>query len=306
MISYIHRKEIDITRWDDVIANSPAETIYPYSWYLDAAAPNWSALIMNDYQYIMPVIWTKKFGIRYTLHPNFVQQLGVFSREIVDPLIVKMFLKQVYPKFRFGNLRFNSKNLIGEEHHFEVRDMVNYELPLKEDYHVLYTNYTIYHRRNIDRAREKGVVFREDISLDELMAFKKEHEVVHRSDSYYDWMADLYASLIKRDVGRAFGIYIDGKLEAAAFFGYSRKRIIYLLSVSSPAGKESRAMFMLLDNIIQMNSGSDLIFDFEGSIIKSIARFFNGFGAKPIIYQGISFQRFPAGLYKLKKDAGKN
>lgn len=303
MIRYVHRKDIDTTRWDDVISNSPAETIYPYSWYLDVAAPNWSALIMNDYQFIMPLIWKKKFGIRYVFHPNFVQQLGVFSKEFVDPVILKMFLRQVYPRFRFGNLRFNSKNLVGEEHHFEVKDLVNYELLLKDDYNVLYTNYSTYHRTNINRAQENSLEFREDIPLKELLALKKENEIEHHSESYYNWMYNLYNTMIQRQAGRAFGVNLDGKLVAAAFFGYSKKRIIYLQSISSKAGRDARGMFLILDNIIKMNSGSDLIFDFEGSIIRSIAKFFHGFGSQPLVYQGISFQRFPSGLRKLKRDA---
>ena len=84
-ITYIHRKDIETEKWNGIIADSPAETIYPYSWYLDAVADNWSALVADDYRFIMPVVWKKKAGIKYVYQPFHTQQLGVFIRENVDP-----------------------------------------------------------------------------------------------------------------------------------------------------------------------------------------------------------------------------
>ena len=86
-VRFLHRDEIDKQKWDEVITRSPAETLYPYSWYLDAAAENWSALVMDDYRFIMPLIWKRKYGIRYIYQPYYTQQLGIFSQENVDPKV---------------------------------------------------------------------------------------------------------------------------------------------------------------------------------------------------------------------------
>ena len=88
-ITYIHREAIDTEKWNDVIAQSPAETIFLYTWYLDTVAANWSALVVDDYRFIMPVVWKKKAGLKYVYQPFYTQQLGVFSKEYVDPLIIK-------------------------------------------------------------------------------------------------------------------------------------------------------------------------------------------------------------------------
>ncbi len=60
MIRYLDRREIDAEKWDDVIVHSPTETLYAYSWYLDASAGNWSALVMDDYRFILPLVWKRK------------------------------------------------------------------------------------------------------------------------------------------------------------------------------------------------------------------------------------------------------
>ena len=59
-----------------------------------------------------------------------------------------------------------------------------------------------------------------------------------------------------------------------------KKRLYYLLPVSSEKGKKYSAMFLINDYLIRENSHSDMIFDFEGSNIEGIARFIQGFGSE--------------------------
>ncbi len=101
-IEFVHRKEIDVHKWDEVISNSAAETLYGYSWYLDAAAANWSAFVIEDYRFVMPLIWKKKYGLTYLYQPFYTQQLGVFSREYVDPTLITTLLRLLLRKYRFA------------------------------------------------------------------------------------------------------------------------------------------------------------------------------------------------------------
>ena len=111
MLKFIQRKAINTEKWDQVISESPAETLYPYSWYLDAVASNWSALVVDDYRFIMPVVWKKKAGLKYVYQPFYTQQLGVYSKEYVDPELIKEMLSIIYKKFRFAGINFNAKQL---------------------------------------------------------------------------------------------------------------------------------------------------------------------------------------------------
>ena len=108
MIRFLDREDIDAGKWDKVIARSPAETIYPYTWYLDQVADNWSALVMDDYLFVMPVAWKRKVGMKYIYQPFYTQQLGVFGKEEPDPDLLRKMLKLLYRKFRFAGLNFNS------------------------------------------------------------------------------------------------------------------------------------------------------------------------------------------------------
>ncbi len=297
-IQFVERKDIEVDRWDGVIAGSPAETIYAYAWYLDQVAQNWSALVVDGYRFVMPVVWKKKVGMRYIYQPFYTQQLGVFGKEEPEPELIRKMLMILYKKFRFAGMNLNARNLVGEEKPFEVVDKSNYVLPLNREYNHLYSSFKINCKRNIRKSLDLSDLVDKSISVEELVNLKRENDVIRRTDQDYDWMRDLMAMLIQRGSGEIYGCRADGRLIAAACFASSKSRKIYLLSASSQEGKDRRAMFRIVDTFIRDHATSGKILDFEGSNIPSVARFFIGFGARADIYQGVSFNRLPSMLTK--------
>jgi len=300
MLSLVKRKDIDTLRWDDVIAHSPAETIYPYSWYLDAVSQNWSALIVDDYRFIMPVVWKKKAGIKYIYQPFHTQQLGVFSREYVDPVLIKKMLAFLYKKFRFAGINFNASNLVGEEPPFLVEDKSNYTLNLDRNYEQHHLSFSSNAKRNIKKSEAYQEVVEKTVPVAELVKLKRASDVIERSDADYERLQKLLETLVDRKAGTVYAIRTEKEVTAAAFFAFSLTRAIYLVSASSKLAKEHRSMFRIVDTFIKEHAGSGKILDFEGSNIPSVARFFAGFGAQPEIYQGVSFTRLPAIVHKIR------
>ena len=300
MLKLLQRKDIDILKWDDLIAQSTAETIYPYSWYLDAVSENWSALVVDDYRFVMPVVWKKKAGMKYIYQPFYTQQLGVFSREYVTPELIQQMLKILYKKFRFAGINFNVKNLVGEEKPFTVDDKSNYILPLGKDYESHFASFTINTRRNIRKSVEFEDQLERNLPVEELVRLKRENDVIKRSEEDYKWMEQVFETIQQRDAGKIYAIRSNSEILAATCFAFSKTRAVYLLSASSPTGKERRGMFRIIDTFIKDHAGSGMILDFEGSNIPSVARFFGGFGAQAEIYQSVSFNRLPSTLTKLR------
>jgi len=299
-IAYIHRGDIDTEKWDHVIAQSPAETIYGYSWYLDAVAARWSALVAEDYRFIMPVVWKKKAGLKYVYQPFYTQQLGVFSKEYVDPVLIKKMLSIIYKKFRYAGINFNVKNLVGEESPFGVDDKSNYTLRLSKEYEQHFSSFSSNAKRNIRKALSYPEEVERDLPVEELVALKRANDVIQRSEEDYLWLRKLLETIGSRGAGSVYGIRSGTELSAAAFFAFSKTRAIYLVSASGQEGKERRDMFKIVDAFIREHAKSGIILDFEGSNIPSVARFFAGFGAQAEIYQAVSFSRLPASLNKLR------
>ena len=83
--------------------------------------------------------------------------------------------------------------------------------------------------------------------------------------------------------------YKDNFLLALAILIKTKKRIVYLVSVSSLEGLKNKTMFNIVDRLIQKYADSNLVLDFEGSNIENIARFYQGFGAIQSNYQEIKY-----------------
>jgi len=191
--------------------------------------------------------------------------------------------------------------MLGDRARREVYDRANYVLPLRESYETIYKSYSVNARRNLKRSMETEQQVETEIELDELMAFKKENDQVKKSDAQYARMQAQFASVIKNSKGIIYGLRDGDGLMAATFMAFSKTRIIYLLSVSSARGKDQRAMFRIVDEVVRFYAGSDYSLDFEGSNIPSIARFFAGFGATPEVYQSVRFNRLPVPFILGKK-----
>ena len=110
MINYLKHKEIDFVKYDQCIATSQNSLIYAYSWYLDIVAENWDALVLGDYEIVMPLTHRKKYGIPYIFLAPWVQQLGVFSVTDIKEEIIIDFLKAIPRKFKSVDILLNYKN----------------------------------------------------------------------------------------------------------------------------------------------------------------------------------------------------
>jgi hypothetical protein len=167
-----------------------------------------------------------------------------------------------------------------------VLERHNFQLDLNQPEDAYHTNI----RRNL----QKGLVhdFRlEEISAETYMVLKFAGPEKVQADRNY--LMQLFASLVGMGRAEILGLYLEGRIHAAAVLSWSETRVIYMNGTTSEAGKESRAMFVLMDRLIQRGRQKACIFDFEGSNIPGVARFFEGFGGRRTLYPRIILRRFP-------------
>lgn len=106
----VHHADINKEKWDRCIDNAVNGLIYGYSYYLDIMSPDWDALIMGDYEIVMPLTWNRKFGITYLRQPAFTQQLGIFASLFIKDDLTKAFLKKALEEFSFAEINLNYGN----------------------------------------------------------------------------------------------------------------------------------------------------------------------------------------------------
>jgi len=271
-ISHLRNDLIDYSLWDKRISESINQLTYAYTWYLDIVSPNWEALVSENYEYIMPLPIKRKYKIPYLVQPNMTQQLGVFSKDIIDENIVQLFINEL-PTFSY-QLNLNEKNF------YSIADAwPNYILKLNIPYSQIATNYSKNTLRNIDKSRKMDLKIQSNLSVDDFTAFYYSANKNYKTADL-SFVKNLIENGIANEKMSLLAVLAaNNEIIAALCIMHSANRLTYLLPVSNEKGKKSSAMFLLIDQIIQNNAEKDLILDFEGSRIEGIARFYKGFGA---------------------------
>jgi hypothetical protein len=298
VIKFLHNSEINIQRWDQVVGDAINSRVYALSWYLTILHLDWHGLIYGDYDYVMPVIFSKKWGIEYTFQPIYSQQHGIFPPSSHE--ITSLFIQFLQKRFRYIDISLNSRNRI-ENEKIEIEERKNFLLPLENNYSDLYLQYTNDCKKNIKKAVRVNAIS-STLSLEEFMDFKNKNKKISFNEDLQTRLEQIISQAIDRNSGFLYGAYSSlNELCGASFIIKDNYRYTILNSVSSEMGKKSRSMFAIIDAFIREHNLQPYLLDFEGSNIEGIAHFFHGFGAQPEIYQHIKYNNLPWFFKLLKK-----
>ena len=300
-ITYLKNSEIDKTKWDECLQSVKNGLIYGYSFYLDRMADNWDALILDDYKAVMPLTWRRKIGVRYLYQPFLTAQLGVFG-ENINTDILNQFLDAIPPSFKYWDIYLNPANNYSIPG-YDLYQRSNYTLDLSKPYDVLYQQFNENIRRNIKRAYQSGCRLQKDIPINDVIDLAWRQMNTHGKDENLNRnrFENLYQYLYQNGNAITYAILNDtGKLMASAVFFFSHNRAYYILVGNDPNGKTLGASHALIDGFIKDHAGRDLILDFEGSDIPSLAFFYSSFGSTREYYPGLRLNRLPFYLRWLK------
>jgi hypothetical protein len=307
-IRYLTYQQINKTKWDACIDNADNGLIYASSFYLDAMAKNWDALVLNDYEAVMPLTWNKKYSIHYLYQPPFAACLGVFARrahggKLLTAETFNAFLKAIPAKFKYCDIYFNPGNLFKLKD-FELYERMNYVVSLNDSYENLYNAYRENVKRNIKKSEQFRLSINKNIAIADVIKLARE-----QFNSFSSLAADdfnrfekLFQLLYSKQKATTYGVYTkEGRLIASAAFFFSHKRAYYIMVGNHLDGKTLGASHALVDAFIKDNAGEDLLLDFEGSDVPSLAFFYNSFGAVEEKYSAIRLNKLPVYLKWMKK-----
>jgi hypothetical protein len=298
-IQYVKHNDIDKTKWDACIDNSSNGLVYAYSYYLDHMAKHWDALIVGDYECVMPLTWNKKYGISYLYQPPFVASAGVFGTS--TSLSTAAFINSIPTKFRLIEISLNHGNIIDGKN---VLIKKNYVLDLNKPYDDIYQNYRENIQRNIKKSQQAGCYCKTGIPVDDVIEINKEQlkNVINLSDDDYNNFKKLYEYLYSKQKAITYGIYNSAhELLASCVYFFSHNRAYYILVGNTPNGKTLGASHFLIDRFINDYSGKNLLLDFEGSDIRNLAFFYSSFGATLETYPALRINSLPWWAKWLKK-----
>ncbi len=251
-IKYLQHREIDKAKWDACITNAPNGLIYCYSFYLDCMAKHWDALVLKDYEAVMPLTWNKKYGFYYLYQPAFTASLGVFGKNLTE-MLVGNFTEAIPSKFKLIEISLNRGNILSVPTGFSILRS-NYILHLNKPYEELYKNYRDNHKRNITKAFQLGCSVSKEIAVDEIIQLNKEQlqHVDGTKPEDYPNFKKLYEFLKNKEQAKTYAI-VDpkNKILASAVFFFSHNRAYYIMVGNHPDGKTIGASHALIDAFIK-------------------------------------------------------
>lgn len=300
-LQYLKHEQINRQGWDACIGSSPIPMIYAYSAYLDIIAPGWDAIVLGDYNTVMPIPHRKKLQIHYVFRPVLTQQLGVFGGLASDKETVETFISFLEKHFRYADMPLNTMNpSVGQVCGLGV----THYLPLSDNFETIEKKFATNHKRNIAKALREGLCFSEHNhpeALAKIMAESPDEWIQSIDKQYASEMLNAIEKLVEKGIAKLYAIKnSQGNPIAMAVFSEYQNQINYLFGISNQEGKTNSAMFLMFQGIIEQYAGTGKQLDFEGSETESIARFFRGFGGIQAQYAKIRINRLPTVVKFLK------
>ena len=314
MIRYVGPGEIDRPQWDNLLAQAPNGLIYGLSWYLDIVSPGWAALVKEEggrYVAVLPLPVRRKFGVRYLRQPVFAQQLGLFYLSpptAADWQEIGRLLRQ---RFRFiSHYAFNTGNadLLGGDHPLGLDSQVThtYYLALRPPYAQLLAGYRPNRRRQLSQGRQQHWQLEPATDLELLLRIFAENTAGKiyglLGESYeYPMVRALYAAARRAGMVTLWQARTPGgEVGAMVLLFRFKNQLTYLFNASTAAGKEKKAISVLLDELFRHYAGQDLCFDFEAHDIPGLVQFYSSFGSEPAPFLTVSANRLPWPVRQLK------
>ena len=294
MITYVKRKDLDLEKYNTCIEKSNQSKVFAFSWYLDIVAENWSVLVYKDYNAVMPIPWKKKFFIKYVYPPFWLLELGVFSLD--DKFDIQLFFKALFSKFKFVETRLNSKNKLNISRKY-LKDGQMQVLKLEDDYTSILSNFRKDRKKDLQRAFKNDLTEKWNDNPNYLITLFKNNVGKRTSniiDKDYDNLQKLISTCIKKRVGEVLSIYDkNNNIVASGFFLKHKKEVTILVSSTDFKNRKNGANTFLIDRAIYKYQKNFKVFNFGGSSINSVAKYFSSFNAVTLIYQHLKINNLP-------------
>jgi hypothetical protein len=294
VVRFVKSQNIVESKWDKLIGSYKAENVFSYSWYLNAVSESWGAIVVGDYESVLPVTYTTKVGVKQNVQAAFTREFQVLGNQSID-------LKSLLPALesQFKNIQFRTAHKITETDSERVHQFLDLTTDFKNEYS---TN-----AKRLIKKSDKNYAYKIVDCVDELIELVNEtvaHKIAEFTPKNIEKLKRLMIIAKKNNSGDTIAVFDENKIVAAGFFLKDKSRITYLKGASLENAKKNGAMYGLLNFAFENYLSSFSTFDFGGSDVTSVAQFYKKFGALDRTYYEITINNLPfwfKGLKKLKR-----
>jgi Acetyltransferase (GNAT) domain len=301
-LRYLSEEERQL--WDELVEASPQGSLFCRSWWLKVTGPGTHILGYFDRGRLIagiPLFFKRRFGVQLCTMPKLTQTWGV----VVEPVEGKrvhqisrqmeiltifarhlaaqpVFLQRFHPEV-FNFLPFQWQG-------FQQISRVTYVIEHLCDLGRVWADMRENQRREIRKAEKRGIIVEPcdpQVVADNVAKTYGRQGLACPTETHL--LRRIHYAARQNGAGDCFAARdVDGRVHAAAMLVWDRKRAYYLTGGGDPALRTSGAASLLLWKMMQFASARSAVFDFEGSQIPAVERFFRAFGASQVWYHEIS------------------
>ena len=280
-------------------------SIFEQPWWLDAVAPGqWSeAVVEKDGNILarLPFCKTRKLGFKMLGMPQYTQTLGYWIGETGAKNARKYAREKELITELIEKLPQGTNISLDLDHRCDylfpfvwkgcwVAVAYSYRLENLRDQEALWSGLADNIRREIRKA-EKILTVEEDHPIDDLLRMQSEtFRRQGRSSGNSDELIRRLDKVLQEKEARKLLCAVDkeGRIHAASYFVFDSKCCYFLIGGGDPELRTSGASSLLMWEGIRFASTVSESFDFEGSMIEPVERFFRAFGGVPTPYWRIT------------------
>jgi len=287
---------------------TPELPLFSRGWWLDAAAgeKNWDAVFVEKGENIiasMPFVISRSKGFVKLTQPALTQALGPWisdstasyakklqrEKELLTALFNKLPNHHVYSQ-NWHHQQMNWLPLHWQG--YEQTTRYTYRLPDISDENYLWTNFLENIRREIRKAENRfSLIIRDDLTIDDFLDLHE--QTFSRQGKKIPYSKELVKKIdtacMKRKSRKIFiAEDNEGNRHSGVYIVWDENAAYYLMGGSNPAFRTSGAASLCMWEAIRFSATVSNSFDFEGSMLEPIERFFRSFGARQTPYHNIS------------------
>lgn len=292
-------------------------SIFSQPWWLDIVCENttWDVALVKEGDTIiasMPYQIQKKYGLTFSLMPAYTQYLGpsirykqsqsYTKRLAYDKKTIQELLDQLPKIHRFEqSLNPYMQNWLPFFWNaYKQNSCFTYILDDISDVEETYKNFSSNIRRAIKKAQKTLSVTKIN-EVDEFIA------LIDKSGKGSKIMKDerrnMVRNIIVNSIERERGTLLIAKdenenIHAGAFFLEDHNMFHYIMGAANSEFRSSGASSLLMWSAIKLFSQANKKFNFEGSMVESIEKYFRSFGAQQLSYSKLS--KINSRLLKIK------
>src|SRR5262245_64117416 len=280
-------------------------SIFQQPWWLDAVAPGaWSAVEIRrggELQARLPYVMDRRMGLTRLRQPPLTPYLGLWIR----PSEGKYATQLSYQKELYTELieQLPAHDYFSQTFHYSVENWLpfywkgfqqttryTYVINDLTDLDYVWSEFQENIRREIRKASKRLCVHSEYgidrfLNINEL-TFARQGLSLPYSREFVSRLDDACSARSARKL--FFAEDESGRVHAAAYIVWDERSAYYLMGGGAPDLRTSGAMSLVLWEAIKFSHQVSRCFDFEGSVIEPIERFFRAFGARQVPYFYVS------------------